>query len=231
LRARVHGSSFLRETLSELDVLVAEVERAGGEAVAVAGDVKDESLARELVEASVEHFGGLDVAFNNAGINGTLGPVTDLSLRDWRETLDTNLTSAFFGAKHQVPALVERGGGSNVFTSSFVGHSVGFPGMAAYAASKAGIVGLMQVLAVELGESGVRVNAILPGGTDTPANAANVRGAHAETRRFIEGLHALRRMASPEEIARSVLHLASDASSFITGTALLVDGGVSVSRT
>jgi NAD(P)-dependent dehydrogenase (short-subunit alcohol dehydrogenase family) len=95
LRARVHGSSFLRETLSELDVLVAEVERAGGEAVAVAGDVKDESLARELVEASVEHFGGLDVAFNNAGINGTLGPVTDLSLRDWRETLDTNLTSAF----------------------------------------------------------------------------------------------------------------------------------------
>jgi NAD(P)-dependent dehydrogenase (short-subunit alcohol dehydrogenase family) len=216
---------------SELDVLVAEVERAGGEAVAVAGDVKDESLARELVETSVEHFGGLDVAFNNAGINGTLGPVTDLSLRDWHETLDTNLTSAFLGAKHQVPALVERGGGSIVFTSSFVGHSVGFPGMAAYAASKAGIVGLMQVLTVELGESGVRVNAILPGGTDTPANAANVPGAHAETRRFIEGLHALRRMASPEEIARSVLHLASDASSFITGTALLVDGGVSVSRT
>jgi NAD(P)-dependent dehydrogenase (short-subunit alcohol dehydrogenase family) len=103
--------------------------------------------------------------------------------------------------------------------------------MAAYAASKAGIVGLMQVLAVELGESGVRVNAILPGGTDTRANAANVPGAPAETRRFIEGLHALRRMASPEEIARSVLHLASDASSFITGTALLVDGGVSVSRT
>jgi NAD(P)-dependent dehydrogenase (short-subunit alcohol dehydrogenase family) len=122
-------------------------------------------------------LGGLDVAFNNAGINGTLGPVTDLSLRDWRETLDTNLTSAFLGAKHQVPALVERGGGSILFTSSFVGHSVGFPGMAAYAASKAGIVGLMQVLAVELGESGVRVNAILPGGTDTPANAANVPGA------------------------------------------------------
>jgi NAD(P)-dependent dehydrogenase (short-subunit alcohol dehydrogenase family) len=179
----------------------------------------------------VERFGGLDIAFNNAGINGTLGPVTDLSLRDWRETLDTNLTSAFLGAKYQVPALVERGGGSIVFTSSFVGHSVGFPGMAAYAASKAGIVGLMQVLAVELGETGVRVNAILPGGTDTPANAANLPGADGETRRFIEGLHALRRMASPEEIARSVLHLASDASSFITGTALLVDGGVSVSRT
>jgi NAD(P)-dependent dehydrogenase (short-subunit alcohol dehydrogenase family) len=194
---------------SGLDVLVAEVEAAGGEAVAVDGDVSDESVARELVEISLERFGGLDVAFNNAGINGTLGSVTDLSLADWRETLDTNLTSAFLGAKHQVPALVERGGGSIVFTSSFVGHSVGFPGMAAYAASKAAIVGL-QVLAVELGQTRVRVNAILPGGTDTPSNAANLPGADPETRGFIEGLHALRRMASPEEIARSVLHLASD---------------------
>lgn len=156
-----------------------------------------------------------------------MGPVPELSLTGWRDTLDTNLTSAFLGAKYQVPAMIKRGGGSIVFTSSFVGHTVSFPGMGAYAASKAGLVGLTQVLAAK----GVRANAILPGGTDTPANHANVPGAPEGTRALIEGLHALRRLASPEEIARSVLHLASDASSFITGAALLVDGGVSFSRT
>lgn len=215
----------------ELDGLLAEIERAGGEAVPVAGDVKDESLAKKLVDTAVDRFGGLDVAFNNAGSNGAIGPVPEVSLAGWRDTLDTNLTSAFLGAKYQVPAMVDRGGGSIIFTSSFVGHTVGFPGMGAYAASKAGLVGLMQVLAVEFGARGVRANAILPGGTDTPMFAANQPGAAPGTRSFIEGLHALKRIASPEEIARSVLHLASDASSFMTGAVLLVDGGVSINRT
>lgn len=122
------------------------------------------------------------------------------------------------------------GGGSLIFTSSFVGYTVGMPGMAAYAASKAGLIGLTQVLAAEFGAKGVRVNAILPGGTDTPASITNAPDATPDVLAFVESLHALKRMAKPEEIARSVLHLASDASSFITGTALLVDGGVSISR-
>jgi len=117
-----------------------------------------------------------------------------------------------------------------MFTSSFVGNTIGFPGMAAYAASKAGLVGLTQALAVELGAKNIRVNAILPGGTDTPSNAANLPGAAEETRGFIERLHALKRLAQPKEIAQTVLHLASDASSFIAGVALLADGGVSISR-
>lgn len=216
---------------TELDALVARIEGAGGQAVAVAGDVKDESLAKALVDTAVDRFGGLDIAFNNAGSSGEMGPVPELSLAGWRDTLDTNLTSAFLGAKYQVPAMIKRGGGSIVFTSSFVGNTVGFPGTGAYAASKAGLVGLTQVLAAEFGAKGVRANAILPGGTDTSANHANVPGAPPGTRAFIEGLHALKRLASPEEIARSVLHLASDASSFITGVALLVDGGVSINRT
>jgi NAD(P)-dependent dehydrogenase (short-subunit alcohol dehydrogenase family) len=103
--------------------------------------------------------------------------------------------------------------------------------MAAYAASKAALIGLTQVIAAELGAKGIRANAILPGGTDTPMNVANAPGAAPETRPFIEGLHALKRIAAPEEIARSVLYLASDASSFTTGAALLVDGGVSINRT
>jgi NAD(P)-dependent dehydrogenase (short-subunit alcohol dehydrogenase family) len=216
---------------AELDELVASIREAGGQAVAVAGDVRDETLARSLVETAVSEFGGLDIAFNNAGATGAMGPVTELSLEDWHEALDTNLTSAFLGAKYQVPAMLARGGGSLIFTSSFVGHTVGFPGLAAYGAAKAGLIGLTQVLAAELGAQGIRANAILPGGTDTPGNHANFLGAAPETRGFVEGLHALKRMAAPEEIARSVLHLASDASSFVTGVALLVDGGVSISRT
>lgn len=177
------------------------------------------------------HFGGLDIAFNNAGVVGETKPITEVSLAEWLDTLNTNLTSAFLGAKYQVPAMVARGGGSLVFTSSFVGYTAGMPNMTAYAASKAGQIGLAKALATEFGTKGVRVNAILPGGTDTPASITNAPGATPEAVAFVEGLHALKRMALPEEIAQSVLHLASDASSFITGTAFLVDGGVSINRT
>lgn len=211
-----------------LDELVEEIEATGGTVLAHAGDVRDEACARALVGLAVEHFGGLDIAFNNAGTLGELAPATEISLAGWRETLETNLTSAFLHARHQVPAMIARGGGALIFTSSFVGHTVGFPNMAAYAASKAGLIGLTQVLAAELGSQGIRVNAILPGGTDTPMG--QTVASTPEARATVEGLHALKRIATPVEIARSVLHLASDASSFMTGTAMLVDGGVSISR-
>jgi len=211
----------------ELEALVAEIEDTHGTALALAGDVREEAYAKALVDLAVERFGGLDIAFNNVGAVGQMGPVSDLSLAGWRETLDTNLTSAFLGAKYQVPAMIERGGGSLIFTSTFVGHTVGMPGMTSYAASKAGLIGLTQVLAAEYGPQGLRVNALLPGGTDTPAATFKT----PETRAFVENLHALKRVAQPEEIARAALYLASDASSFTTGTALFADGGVSINRT
>lgn len=214
---------------SDLDTVVAEIAAAGGTAIAHAGDIRDEACAKALVARAVEEFGGLDIAFNNAGTLGAMGSVAEMPLADWRDTVETNLTSAFLGAKYQVPAMTARGGGSIIFTSTFVGHTAGMPGMAAYAASKAGLIGLTQVLAAEHGPQGIRVNAILPGGTDTPMgrSVANT----PEIQSFVEGLHALKRIARPEEIARSVLHLASDAASFMTGTAMLVDGGVSINRT
>ena len=214
---------------AELGALVAEIEAAGGRALARAGDVRDEAFAKALVETAQEAFGGLDIAFNNAGILGEMGPVAEVSLAGWHDTLETNLTSAFLGAKYQVPAMIARGGGSLIFTSTFVGHTVGMPGMAAYAASKAGLVGLTQVLAAEFGAQGVRVNAILPGGTDTAM--ARSSADTPEARAFVAGLHALKRIAAPEEIAHSALHLASDASSFVTGAAFLADGGISINRT
>jgi len=213
-----------------LDQLVAEIKDNGGHAIAVDGDVRDEATMHRVVDEAIRHFGGLDIAFNNAGTAGETRVVQDLPSTIWRDVLDTNLTSAFFAAKYQVPAMLARGSGSLVFTGSFVGHGVGMPGMSAYAASKAGLIGLVQSLAVELGPRKIRANAVLPGGTDTPSNVANAPGASLDVRKFVEGLHALKRMAQPEEIARTVLHLASDAGSFITGAAITVDGGVSVTR-
>jgi NAD(P)-dependent dehydrogenase (short-subunit alcohol dehydrogenase family) len=212
----------------ELDELAAAITRAGGSAAVLAGDVRDEGFAQALVLLATREFGGLDVAFNNAGGLGPLEPTADVALGDWEDALRLNLTSAFLAAKYQVPAMLRRKSGSIVFTSTFVGYTVGMPNMAAYAASKSGLVGLTQALAAELGGQGVRVNALLPGGTDTPMGrlVANT----PEARDYVRGLHALKRIAEPEEIARSALYLASDASSFTTGTALLVDGGVSISR-
>jgi NAD(P)-dependent dehydrogenase (short-subunit alcohol dehydrogenase family) len=214
---------------AELDKLVAEIEAAGGRAVAVAGDGKVEATARSLVDTAKARFGGLDIAFNNAGMTGEMGPVPEISVAGWDETIATNLTSAFLNARHQIPAMIERGGGSIIFTSTCVGYSLGFPGLGAYAASKAGIIGLAQVIAAEFGAMRIRANALLPGGTDTPMGRTVI--STPEIRKFVEGLHALKRLAEPEEIARSALYLASDASSFMTGSALLVDGGISVTRT
>jgi NAD(P)-dependent dehydrogenase (short-subunit alcohol dehydrogenase family) len=213
----------------ELEKLVAEIDAAGGKAMALAGDVKDEAFAQSLVATAIRSFGGLDIAFNNAGALGEMGPTPHVSLNGWTDTIETNLTSAFLGAKYQIPAMLDRGGGSLIFTSSFVGYTAGMPGVAAYAASKAGLIGLTQALAAEFGPKGIRVNAILPGGTDTAAAQAMI--GTPEGRAFVEGLHALKRISTPEEIAKSVLYLASDASSFTTGTAMLVDGGVSINRT
>lgn len=217
-----------------LGQLAREIEEAGGTARYVPGDVSDEACAAELVAFACRTFGGLDGAFNNAGTLGTLGPVTDLSLADWNEALSVNLTGAFLAAKHQIPALLESAkeggtGGSLLFTSSFVGNTAGMPGTAAYAAAKAGIAGLTRSLAAEYGPQGLRVNALLPGGTDTPM--ARVMNDTEEAIDFVRGLHGLKRIAQPEEIAEAALFLLSPASSFVTGTAMLADGGVSIQRT
>lgn len=213
---------------SELDDLANAINAAGGQALALAGDVGDEAFAKALVETAANHFGGLDIAFNNAAILGAMGPVPEMSQADWDQVIATNLTSAFLGAKYQLPAMAARKRGSLIFTSTFVGYTAGMPGMAAYAASKAGLIGLTQVLASEHGPQNIRVNALLPGGTDTPTGREF--SDTPEALAFVHNLHALKRMATPDEIAQSALYLASDASSFTTGSAMLVDGGVSVNR-
>lgn len=199
---------------------VAEAIRAkGGEAIAVSGDVADENTHLRLVEAANRHFGGLDIAINNAGSVGAMRPVAEITGAEWQETLATNLTSAFLGARHQIPAMLDRGGGALVFTSTFVGTSAGIPGMAAYGASKAGLMGLVKGITADYGASGIRANALLPGGVDTPA------GGSAEQKQWAAGLHAMKRIAQPDEIARAALFLASPMASFVAGSALYADGG------
>lgn len=210
---------------TELDQLVGQITQSNGNAVCVSGDVSDETYAQVLVSCAKDEFGGLDGAFNNAGMTGDMGPVPDMQSSNWHDVLDVNLSSGFYAAKYQIPALRENGGGSIVFTSSFVGHTVGLPGMAAYAAAKAGLIGLTQVLAAEHGPENIRINALLPGGTMTP-----MAGDDANFHEVVRGLHALKRMAEPSEIAKVAMFLLSEDASFVTGSAMVADGGNSINK-
>jgi NAD(P)-dependent dehydrogenase (short-subunit alcohol dehydrogenase family) len=213
---------------SELETLAGRVNRGNGRAVFLAGDVKDEDYANALVDLAMKEFGGLDGAFNNAGIVGEMGPVADMGIGNWNDVISVNLTSAFLAAKAQIPVMKKRGQGSIVFTSSFVGFSNGgMPGMGAYAASKAGLIGLVQSLASDHAADGVRINALLPGGTVTPSGGEGNPAALE----FVANLHPMKRMATAKEIAQAALFLLSDRSTFMTGSPMIVDGGMSVRLT
>ncbi|BAV65281.1 SDR family oxidoreductase [Sphingobium cloacae] len=202
-----------------LERLAGEIEGRGGRAVAIAGDVAGESTHRDAVAAAQSAFGGLDIAFNNAGLVGAMRPLAEIEPHEWAEVLAVNLTAAFLGARAQIPAMRERGGGALLFTGSFVGNSVGLPGMSAYAAAKAGLMGLVRGIAADYGAAGIRANALLPGGT-----ATGMAGDAAQ-REWAAGLHAMKRIAEPEEIAQAALFLVSGMASFVTGSALWADGG------
>lgn len=205
--------------------LARQIDKQGGNAAYLAGDVRSETYADALVDLSVRRFGQLDGAFNNAGILGELGPVTQMEAANWHEVIAVNLTGAFLAARAQLRVMRAQRRGSIVFTSSFVGFSNGgMAGMAAYAASKAGLIGLTQSLASDHAAEGIRVNALLPGGTVTPAGGEN----NPELMGYIASLHPMKRMANAREIGQAAVFLLGERSSFMTGSPLLVDGGVSV---
>lgn len=199
--------------------LVDTIESAGGEAMYVPGDVTDPQIHSATVAAALEKHGRLDIAFNNAGTVGAIAPLADLPADQWTSVVAVNLTSAFLAARVQLPAMLLHGGGSVIFTGSFVGASSGMPGMAAYGAAKAGLLGLVKGITADYGDKGIRAHALLPGGTDT-----DMAGGE-EQKAWAAGLHAMKRIAAPEEIANAALFLASDLSSFVSGAALWADGG------
>ena len=204
---------------ARLDEVADEIRGKGGRAHASAGDIGLPETHARLVAEAIREFGGLDIAINNAGTVGVAKPLAEIAPEDWQQTLTTNLTAAYLGARSQIPAMLARGGGSIVFTSSFVGTSVGIPGMAAYGASKAGLMGLVKGIAADYAAQGIRANALLPGGVDT-----EMAGDQSQ-KDWAAGLHAMKRIARPEELASAALFLASSMASFVTGSALFADGG------
>ena len=203
-----------------LENVAREIHGTGGQVVAVAGDVMLEETHARLVEAALGNFGHLDMAINNVGTVGKIRPLASLDLESWHEVLNGNLTSAFLAARAQIPAMQKSSGsGALVFVSSFVGTSVGLPGMAAYGAAKAGLMGPVKGITADYAAEGIRANALLPGGTD-PAMA----GDQAQ-KDWAASLHALKRIAQPEEIAAAALFLAGPMGSFVAGSALYADGG------
>ncbi|PSJ56649.1 SDR family oxidoreductase [Pseudaminobacter soli (ex Li et al. 2025)] len=216
-----HGAAVVltARRKARLDEVADEIRAKGGHAYASAGDIGHSDTHERLVIDAVREFGGLDIAVNNAGTVGPTKPLVEIEPEDWQQTLTINLTAAYLGARSQIPAMLKRGGGSIVFTSSFVGTSVGLPGMAAYGASKAGLMGLVKGIAADYASQGIRANALLPGGVDT-----DMAGDQSQ-KEWAAGLHAMKRIAKSEEIASAALFLASPMASFVTGSALFADGG------
>jgi NAD(P)-dependent dehydrogenase (short-subunit alcohol dehydrogenase family) len=209
----------------KLDALVGEL---GDRAVPAPGDATDSEAVRGAVQLAVERFGGLDVAFANAGVAGPIAPISEYPEDEFDRVMRVNVRGPFLLAKHALAAM--RDGGSLILNSSVVGLTSD-PGIAAYATSKHALVGLMRTAAKEVAERGIRVNTIHPGPVDnafqSAVEVAATGAPEGEAAEHFERMIPLGRHASADEVARAVLFLASDESSFITGAAVPVDGGMS----
>jgi len=203
------------------------IEAAGGTARFVRADISQAAEVAALVEQTVSTYGRLDCALNNAGIQGDIKQTAECSQENWDRIIATNLTGVWLCMKHEIPHMLNQGGGAIVNTSSNFG-LVGSNGMPAYSASKHGVLGLTKTAALEYAKSGIRVNAVCPGPVQTPL-VDKVLAAQPELGdqiiKAIEAREPVGRMGQPEEIAEAVVWLCSDAASFVTGTAMSVDGG------
>ena len=208
------------------DETAARIRQDGGQALFVPVDVAEPAMVEHMVRAAVETFGRVDVLFNNAGVNFP-GTVVDVTEEIWQRSLDVNLKGVMLGCRFAIPQMLENGGGSIVNTASMLG-LVASPRQAPYAAAKGAVVQLTRQIAVDYAARNIRVNCICPSEVDTPMNRRFIEGTPdpAAARRRVLARIPLNRMAEPEEIAAVALFLASDDSSYVTGVALPVDGGL-----
>ena len=202
------------------------VEELGARALAVRCDVTRAEDVKAALDKTVETFGGLDFAFNNAGVEQPIMPAADITEEEWERIIDIDLRGVFLCMKYEIPLLLKQGGGAIVNTSSGAGVK-GIAGQAAYCAAKFGIVGLTKATALDYAKSNIRVNAVCPGIIDTPMMGRFSGGTPAGRERVI-AQEPVGRMGKPEEIAAAVVWLCSDAAAFVVGHAMVIDGGQTV---
>jgi NAD(P)-dependent dehydrogenase (short-subunit alcohol dehydrogenase family) len=211
---------------AELEETVRQIKAAGGEALAVSTDVSRAAEMESLVARTVEHYGRLDAAFNNAGIEGKFAPIAELTEADFDHVVGINLKGVWLAVKYQAAAMTGSGGGSIVNTSSWLA-DIAVAGASAYAASKGALLAMTRALAVELGPQNIRVNTVLPGIIATPMY--DRLGGTDELSASFAATTPLRRVGASADVGDVAVWLSSDEARFVTGQNLLVDGGYTIS--
>jgi NAD(P)-dependent dehydrogenase (short-subunit alcohol dehydrogenase family) len=200
------------------------VRAQGREAVFVPADVAQEEQVKNLIGRTLEQFGRLDFAFNNAGVDQQPTPLLEQTVEMYDRVMDINVKGVWLSMRHEIPAMLQSGGGGAIVNTSSVAGVIAFPGIEVYAASKHAVIGLTKSAAVEFGKHGIRINAVLPAAIETDMYRRFV-GEKAEARASMATMHPIGRIGTPEEIADAVIWLCSSKSSFVVGHSLLVDGG------
>jgi NAD(P)-dependent dehydrogenase (short-subunit alcohol dehydrogenase family) len=199
------------------------IRAAGGDGLFLKADVSKTSEVEALIQKTVEKFGRLDAAFNNAGIEGVWVPLIKQTEEDWDRTIDVNLKGVWLCLKYEILQMLKQGGGGAIVNMASIGGLVGFSGAAAYSASKHGVMGLTRAAALENARSKIRINAVCPGAVET-ALADRVFGAPS-VHKYVVSIHPIGRFGKPAEIAEAVVWMCSDRASFMTGQSLVLDGG------
>jgi NAD(P)-dependent dehydrogenase (short-subunit alcohol dehydrogenase family) len=207
------------------EAAVRQCKENGGRAVFQKCNVQAESEIKSLIDRAVREYGKLDIIFNNAGVGGAVGTIEETTVENWDKTQAILLRAVFIGMKHAVPEMKKAGGGSIISTASVAGLRGG-AGPHSYSAAKAAVINLTRSVALEVGEHKIRVNCICPGGINTPLLSNRIPGGQPTTEMVLSQIQAIKRAGHPDDIASMALFLASDESQWITGTAMVVDGGL-----
>jgi NAD(P)-dependent dehydrogenase (short-subunit alcohol dehydrogenase family) len=205
---------------------VADIKSAGGEAIFVKTDVSKSAEVEALINMAVATYGRLDCAYNNAATEGSAAPTADCTEENWDKVISTNLKGVWLCMKYEIPVMLKQGGGAIVNCSSLAG-VIGFAGLPAYVAGKHGVLGLTKTAALDYVKAGIRINAICPGVIET-SMLDRFTGGSADVRTYLSSLEPIGRFGKPEEVAAAALWLCSSEASYITGTGLVVDAGMTI---